>query len=358
MKNVLVFLFILVKLSIGSDNGIYLKTVENIPGSIDNVVGGLGQILQSSDYSILAQHEAAGPDLINKDDAKKCNLRAFVFVLQDKDYTEYLTSFGNKYLVAAFLKIGIYETEKGVQVNIVDPETIIRIVFNDLEGAEYDEVISGSQVFKDKLISTIHKLEAGGKVKLAQEPIRSAKALKKASKDMFMMVGPMTFFRAKDQFPQIYSAKADNSKKAIQELLARVEKNLISFTPSTADIEYQGTQNSTDLNWKMISKVFSPDSNAVVLGLTRPRTEALSFKIAGQPRANKVNGCPGIDHVSAYPVEVLIVAEERQVFVHTAREMFRMDMYFWDAGKMAFMEYMNMPKMLDKSLKKALLGDK
>ena len=34
--------------------------------------------------------------------------------------------------------------------------------------------------------------------------------------------------------------------------------------------------------------------------------------------------------------------------------MFRMDMYFWDAGKMAFMNYMQMPGILDESIKKAL----
>jgi hypothetical protein len=33
-----------------------------------------------------------------------------------------------------------------------------------------------------------------------------------------------------------------------------------------------------------------------------------------------------------------------------------MDMYFWDAGKMAFMNHMSMPSVLDESLRMALLG--
>ena len=43
--------------------------------------------------------------------------------------------------------------------------------------------------------------------------------------------------------------------------------------------------------------------------------------------------------------------------VFTAREMFRMDMYFWDAGMPAFMDHMSMPGILDEAIKKALLGD-
>ena len=33
-----------------------------------------------------------------------------------------------------------------------------------------------------------------------------------------------------------------------------------------------------------------------------------------------------------------------------------MDMYFWDAGKFAFMDHMQMPGMLDESIKRAFFG--
>ena len=260
--------------------------------------------------------------------------------------------------MSAFLKVGIYESEKGVQVNIADPETINRIVLNDLDESEYNKTVSGIISFKDKLIASIHQVKAGKKVKKAQEPIRSTEDLREASKDMFMMVGPMTFFDDEDQFPVIYSEKTVDSKHGIQQLITRIKKNLTLFKPSSEDKEYQSTSQPSDLKWKLSGMIFSPDSNAVVLGLARSRTEALSFQIAGQPRANEKNNCPGLDHVCAYPVEVLIYAEKGAIVVRTAREMFRMDMYFWDAGKMAFMEYMNLPKMLDNSIKKALLGTK
>jgi hypothetical protein len=126
------------------------------------------------------------------------------------------------------------------------------------------------------------------------------------------------------------------------------------FEPLQDDIDYRWTPNSTDLNWEIVAEIFSKDSTALLLGITRARTEAVSFRIAGESREEENNYCPGIDHCTAYPIEVLLIAEEDQTKVFTPREMFRMDMYFWDAGKMAFMNYMQMPGMLDASIKKAL----
>ena len=93
-----------------------------------------------------------------------------------------------------------------------------------------------------------------------------------------------------------------------------------------------------------------------MLGITRPRTEAVSFRIAGGKREDDGNYCPGIDHAAAYPIEVLIINEGNIINVYSPREMFRMDMYFWDAGKMAFMNFAQMPGMLDDSIKKALFN--
>lgn len=43
-----------------------------------------------------------------------------------------VTACGNKYLIASFIRVGIYETQNGIQVTIGDIETSNRIVFNDL----------------------------------------------------------------------------------------------------------------------------------------------------------------------------------------------------------------------------------
>ena len=139
-------------------------------------------------------------------------------------------------------------------------------------------------------------------------------------------------------------------------MLDQINSNLSGFEPDEDDVDYRWSNSAENLKWKIISSVFTADSNAVLLGITRPRTEALSFRIAGESRESDANKCPGLDHITAYPIEVLILNENDKITIYSPREMFRMDMYFWDAGKMAFMKYMQMPGMLDDSIKKALLN--
>lgn len=348
-------LFLSVSLQ-ASDHGIYLKTLSNVSADIEQTSAALSSAFKSAGYNVLAEHDIATPDLIREEAAEKCGYKARILLLEYEPYTKIVTSFGSKYLVAAFLKIGLYETNGGMQVAVTDPETINRIVFNDLPDEEYEKIVNETIQFKNSFVEIVHSIGDGTAVQEAMPPIRDDEDLRDASRDMFMMVGPMTFFDDEDQFPQIFSASTSNSKSGLLKLKEKLLTNLNSFTPGEDDRDYQITKNESDLKWKIIGEITAPDSSAVLLGITRPRTEALSFHIAGGPRQTDQDLCPGIDHASAYPVEVLLLADKYKVFVYTAREMFRMDMYFWDAGKMSFMKYMNMPKMLDNSIKKALLG--
>jgi hypothetical protein len=277
-----------------SDHGIYLHTVSNIQGDMDNVKSSLLKTLSSSEFKVVAALDIKTPDYVRENSSEYCGYSAYLIVLTSDTYTKLITSHGTKYLIAGFLRIGVYETPGGIQINLANPETINRIIFNDLE----DE----------------------------------------------------------DQFPLIYSTKTENGKADIQKVFSGMMENLKKFVPDEDDIDYRWTPDKSDLNWKIISDLYSPDSTALMIGITRPRTEAVSFYIAGKSREEDNNYCPGIDHVTAYPIEVLIIHEEDNINVYSAREMFRMDMYFWDAGKFAFMDHMQMPGMLDDSIKRAFFG--
>ena len=349
------FLF-LSTLIFASEHGIYLKTVEDIKIEIPPVKEKLLIKLEKAGYSILAQYEISTPDIVREDNNKHCNLPAELLLISKDEYTKLITSFGNKYLPAAFIKLGIYENENGVNINLANPETINRIIFNDLEDDKYDDIINKTKEYRRELVEICHSLNIGKNVEMEMPPIREDDDLKNAAKDMFMMVGKMTFFQDEDQFPVIYSEKTASGKTDLKNIKRRILKNIKNFKADKKDAEYQWVENKDMLKWRAIAEIYSPDSLSVLLGITRPRTEALSFKIAGGSHENSFNSCPGIDHVTAYPIEVLIMVHNDNIIIRTQREMFRMDMYFWDAGKMAFMKYMNMPAMLDKSIKKALLG--
>ncbi len=339
-----------------SDHGMYLRIFSNVQENIETVSSKIEEKIKNSNIFLLYHEEAASLNIVREDINEHCSYKARLLIFSAKNYTRMLTSFGNKYLCAGFIRIGIFENENGVQVVLSDPETINRIIFNDLPDDKYEELVAKSKQYKSNLIKTLHTLEIEHKVQEARKPIRSDKALRKASKDMIMMVGKMTFFKNEKQFPIIYSHKSTEGKAGLEKLKKEIFMNLGNFKPSQKDVDYDWCESPNQLHWKVVSEIYSPDSTAVLLGIMRDRTTALSFHIAGMKREEDNNSCPGIDHIAAYPIEVLIMLENDEIIVRTPREMFRMDMYFWDAGKWAFMKFMNMPKTLDESIKKALFG--
>jgi len=356
-KATIMFAFVFLSTVLGSEHGIYVHIISNSNRNIDSVGRVLVKKVKEEGFTVYDYYNIGTPDIVRKEKTDKCNLRAKVIVFSSPNYVKMLTSYGNKYLVAAFFRIGIYETPSGVQVEIADPVTINMIVFNDLwdngKEKEYNEVVKKTKVFKKHIVNLIHECKLGKNIERPMEPIRDDEDLREASKDMFMMVGHLTFFTDEDQFPKIYSTQKEIS---IESLIKKIKTNINLFVPNKDDIDYRYTASPNVLKWRIVGGVHSPDSKAVLLGLTRPRTEGLSFDIAGSSRENDKNLCPGIDHAAAYPVEVLVIQGKDGISVYTPREMLRMDMYFWDAGMGAFMNHMSMPGILDESIGRALLG--
>lgn len=363
MKTILsiILLLILNSLAFSSDHGIYTKVVKGINQDIETVGEKVKSIFEESDFTVLNYLDIGTPDIIKENEKERCGHKAKVLILSSPSYRNLLTSFGNKYLVASFIRVGIYESNNGVNIVITDPETINRIIFNDLwedgEEEKYNSIVEKTIPIKKSIIDFIHTIEWGTKVSETLPPVRSDEDLKESSKDMFMMVGSMTFFNDEDQFPIIYEISNTMGTEGLSYVRNKIDKNLENFVSIDDDKSYRFTKSPDVLKWKIVSEVYSPDSTSILLGITRTRTEGLSFSIAGVSRETDELKCPGIDHASAYPIEVLITQEDGKIIIRTARQMFRMDMYFWDAGMPAFMDHMGMPGMLDESLRRAILAN-
>ncbi len=351
----IIYIFLFISTASAADHGIYMRVVKNIKGDYTKVCASIKQSLQSAGFKILADHDITTPDKVKEDRKDLCGYRGKLFVFTNDDYIKAITSFGNKYLSAGFLRVGIHETNEGIQIIIADPETIDRIIFNDLNDDLYNKAVKKIVPFKTKIIDAIHSLNLGSNVKEVREPKRSDEDIRDASKDMIMMVGDMTFFEDEDQFPEIYSQKKNVTVEGLEKLKQNILANIKNFSPNQEDKEYRWSENlKEDLKWKVISEVYSPDKKAILLGLTRNQTEGVSFYIVGDE--TKENSCPGLDHLTAYPIEVLLMIKGDKIVVNTPREMFRMDMYFWDAGMKAFMDHMSMPDILDESIYRALFA--
>jgi hypothetical protein len=345
----------LLTFSAAADHGMYMLTIKNVKGDYAKICDQVKEVIKSNGFRILADREITTPDRVKKDRKNLCGYKGRLLVFTNDDYVKMLTSYGNKYLAASMLRVGIHETNEGIQVIIADPETINRIIFNDLKDDQYNKIVKSTLPYKNKIVDALHSLKLGTNVKEAREPKRSTDDLRDASKDMIMMVGDMTFFEDEDQFPEIYSQKNDVSVEGLEKLKQKLFANIKNFTPNQEDKDYRWTTDpKEDLKWKVVGEVYSPDKKAILFGLTRNQTEGVSFYIVGDE--TKENSCPGLDHLTAYPIEVLLMIKGDKIVVHTPREMLRMDMYFWDAGMAAFMDHMSMPGILDESIYRALFG--
>jgi len=358
LKTSVLIILLLVTFSFASDLGIYEKVIENSTTPPDQIAEQLAASFKTSDLTFLNKIEVVTPNLVCKDSEKHSDFRAFLILVTCPSFDSLLVNYGNRYAANWILRVGVYQDQNGSQVQIANPEAMTRIICNDLPDGDYKILVDAAIKVKQKLRNTIIAAVEGNAVTTQMPPVRSDERIRKAKKDMIMMVGPMTFFKNRNQFPILNEVQVgDDASVTFNKVLAEVEQNIRNFKPAENDIDYHWCQNpETNLQWQIVCTVKSPERNAAVIGITRGRTEALSFHICGMNRDSEANPVPGIDHVAAYPIEVVVFEEEGKIKVGTTREMFRMDMFFWDAGKMAFMKYMKMPKTLDKSIKKAVTG--
>ncbi len=310
-------------------------------------------------FDLLSAGPVTAPDQVHEKEKDRDGRGGALLVFSDDDYLAALALRHPKYTVAGLMRIGLHEEPGGLRVTCLQMETLARIVGNDLEDEDAYEAMATDGAAVAARIRTLVGDALGIEAKgVHMKPLRDRDRLREGKKDMFMMVGPMTYFRNEGQFPLLYSEPIEGDPWTQMLALAQAfEANVEAFTPSDKDKSYRWTANpEEDLQWRINARVEMP-CFAILLGITRPRTEALAMHISGMKRVEGDWRSPGLDHLCAFPVEVLIYLEGDEIQVRTAKEMYRMDQYFWDAGKGAFMKYASMPGMLDRSIKRALLGE-
>ncbi len=99
---------------------------------------------------------------------------------------------------------------------------------------------------------------------------------------------------------------------------------------------------------------YKASDDVFVVGLTNAKTEARAFGIAGEKRATEANPFPGLDHAAAFPIEVVVTKKGAGSSVTLLKEMWRMKLYFQDAGNWAFMKNMQMPGDIQNEIEAAV----
>lgn len=304
--------------------GVYEYVVQSARGTMSEIFDTIETNAIQSGWQVLAKFDAGVPE--------KCDYQARVLVLFDSLYGKQIMDANPKtgpFAVAD--RINIFEDENGLNVAVVNPHSINRtILMDDIAFEEMTEnhVQALRKLITDVVPGTISNKQYG-------------KIRKKGyiGKTMGVMAGGKFEDKIKDEF-----VLPGTNLQEITEKLMTVK-----------------TGNGKKWGMHFIYVLPLPEYNKALLGMSGTAMEAKSFSIvkAGSDKSRKKFKCPGIAHAAAYPIEVVVSQEGNNIKISFVDAMFRMKMYFEDAGKWAFMKNMGMPGSIADEMKaqiKSALG--
>ncbi len=309
--------------------GVFEEVVETTAKFAD-VTAALEQAIGASSLKLLASW-----DLLVPEEGK--DYKSKVFVLHDPTYTQEIGKFDGPHAPAAILRINVYMMPGGkVRVNIVNPETMVRVYCyqHGVDDASFKKLIGLAADVKKKLEDLITANVKGTVLKQQSGPIRE-------EKELMPYVG--------DGDAKVMVNFSDYKAIYEQGLVKTFDKfeDVVKYTEEQLKNNKEG--------WKLIATL--DVGRARYFGISKPSVEQVSAKIVGVALgASKDNPVPGINHNGAYPIEVLVYPDGGKFKLAFPTQMWRMMLYYWDAGIGAFVQYQTLPGEFDASILKALGG--
>jgi hypothetical protein len=299
---------------------VFEYAVRSAEGTFDEVASLLADSLVSGGWEMVAAVDAGVPD--------ECPYRARVFVLYDAQYSSDLMAANERTApFAAWNRVNLFEDEAGLHVSVVNPRSINRTVM--LDDASQ---VGAAQAMLDRLRATIVDAVSGTP---SSEGYGQERRRGLIGKTMGVMAGGPFDGRVGDvaSFPgEEVGVVAARLRRAFSEPGSKWGIHLVGETRL---------------------------DDTVILAITGSPLDSDSFSIvkAGSDRARKRMQCPGIAHAAAYPLELVVTRSGDATVVRTAASMYRMKMYFEDAGKWAFMKNMGMPGSIASEIEDKVTGN-
>lgn len=288
-----------------SEYGVYVKVVEKAKGSFDEVTNRVDSALKNAGWEVIGTFDTGVPE--------GCKFRSRVIVFSSPSYAKTIMANGVKAAFALPLRAGIYEDETGINVAVLNPASINRTMIDETKLDDFSLSVMNSVV--DAIASHV----PGDAVKKQIGEIRDEGR-----------VGGMGGGDFLDKIEEVY-ATADSSDSSLRKVSENVKKGIL--------------QNKND--WRLIYTLDLSGNGAVIFGVTKTKTEGRAFEIAGEKRSSDSYRFPGLDHNAAFPIEVIVYREGGKVKVVVLDEMYRMKVYFEDAGRWAFIKNMGMPGRIE-----------
>ncbi len=302
----------------GPEYGVYQYVVKNASGTLDEITSAIETgVVDADGWQLLATVDAGVPE--------KCEYHARVFILYNAAHAAQILELNPRTGPFAVVeRVNLFEDERGTHVSVVNPYSIVRTVLMD--DPAYEK-LAGERL--EALRAVITTSVEGTVTDEQYGQLRNEGFI---GKTMGVVAG--------GKFGDLIDEKASVQGGDLAAVAAGVQAGL----------------GETGKKWgiHLVFEVELPGSDAVLLGVTGTPMDSKSFDIvkAGTDEDRSDFGCPGISHAAAYPLELLVVKDGDTVKVQWVEAMFRMKMYFEDAGKWAFMNNMKMPGSIDKEMKK------
>lgn len=283
--------------------GVYIKVFEGMKSDIAETGKKVDEALKAAGFEVLASFDNGVPE--------GCKSRAMTVVFTKRPYAEKVLSGGPDKAFALPLRLSLYEDASGLNLALLNPVSIDRTIFR---GNSMD---APAQKVVDEVMATLRSVGPTVDKQIGQ--------LRETGEITGMGGGA---------FPEKIVTVATSGK-----------------TPAeTADALKKISDKG---GWHMVY-TYKVSDNVSIVGLTNQKTEGRAFGIAGEARASKANKFPGIDHASAFPIEVVVYKKDNTTTVAILKEMWRMKLYFQDAGNWAFMKNMGMPGQIQDEIDKAV----
>jgi hypothetical protein len=252
-----------------------------------------------------------------------CAYRARTFVVNAPAFTAEVMKHGPRTAFAVPLRLSVYEDDLGVHLASVNPQSIARTVVDESFIAPSTEVVN-----------QLRTMAAGLPGRVVMAPYGQPRDKGLIDKTMGVVAG--------GPFP----GKIDQVRKS--KVVPGMTVQVVADNIAAA-----GAKPTRRWGLRNVYRLDLPDQDAVLLGFTGGPMESRSYQIVGPGTDDSRSrfACPGLDHTPAYPLEVLVVREGDQVKVLLVDVMFRMKMYFEDAGKMKFAANMAMPGSIEDELR-------
>lgn len=296
--------------------GVYQYVITSASGTFDEISNALSQHATDSGWRVVEKVDAGVP--------KNCPYKSRVFVLFDSKYAQEIMAANRKTGPFAVVdRINLFQDENGIHVAVVNPHSIDRTILMDDQ--KHEKLAETHLQSLRQLITSAVKGAAGDK---QYGQMREQGYIGRT-------MGVMAGGKFEDKIVEIYQVDGGNW----QEVAAKVREGL----------------GKRDGKWGMhlVYEVELPEYQTVVFGSTGTPMDSRSFSIvkAGDDKSRDDFKCPGLAHAAAYPIEVVVAKDGEAVKVRVVDSMFRMKMYFEDAGKWAFMTNMSMPGSIQDELK-------